>query len=65
MGHGILLEMELAALPGDAGKSGGQGGAQSGMVITDDELQVQGIGVVFKHKTFGLTALSVIPALNS
>jgi hypothetical protein len=31
--------MELAALPGDAGQAGGQGGAQTGMVIADDELQ--------------------------
>lgn len=35
--EGILLEMELAALPEDAGKAGGSGGAQAGMIIADDE----------------------------
>lgn len=34
---GVLLEMELAALPGDGGKDGGAGGAQAGMVVADDE----------------------------
>src|SRR5581483_7093572 len=29
-GHGILLEMKLATLPGDAGQAGGQSGAQAG-----------------------------------
>ena len=34
---GILLEVELAALPGNGGKDGGPGGGEAGMGITDDE----------------------------
>ena len=37
IGLGVLLEMELAALPGHGGEDGGAGGAQAGMVIADDE----------------------------
>ena len=34
---GILLEMELAALPGNGGEDGGAGGGETGMGIADDE----------------------------
>src|SRR5688500_415768 len=33
----ILLEMALAALPRDAREASGSGGAQSGIIIDDDE----------------------------
>ena len=32
-----MLEMELAALPGDGGKDGGSGGGETGMGVTDNE----------------------------
>jgi hypothetical protein len=35
---GILRQMELAALPGDAAKDGASCGAEPGMVIGGDEL---------------------------
>ena len=35
---GVLLEVELAALPGHGGKDGFAGGAQAGVVVADDEL---------------------------
>ena len=35
---GILLEVELAALPRHGRKDGGARGAQAGVVIADDEL---------------------------
>ena len=35
---GILLEMELAALPRHGGEDGGTSGAQAGVVVADDEL---------------------------
>ena len=35
---GILLEVELAALPRHGGKDGGARGAQAGVVVADDEL---------------------------
>ena len=38
-GHGVLLEMELATLPGDTGKASGEGGAETGVVVTDDQAQ--------------------------
>ena len=38
VGLSILLEMELAALPGDAGKHGSAGSLETGMIIRDDEL---------------------------
>ncbi len=34
---GILLEMELAALPGHGGEHGGACGAQPGMVVADQQ----------------------------
>lgn len=37
IGHGVLKEVKLAALPRDASKTGLEGGAQSVMVIADDE----------------------------
>jgi hypothetical protein len=36
---GILLEVELAALPGDGREDGGAGGAQAGVVVADNELE--------------------------
>ena len=36
---GILLEVELAALPRHGGKDGGARGAQAGVVVADDELE--------------------------
>ncbi len=33
---GILLEVELAALPGDGAKDGFAGGGQAGMIVADD-----------------------------
>ena len=38
IGLGILLEMELAALPRHGRKDGGTSGAQAGVVVADDEL---------------------------
>ena len=38
IGLGIQLQMELAALPGDAGKDGSAGRLQAGMVVGDDQL---------------------------
>ena len=38
IGLGILLEVELAALPRHGRKDGGAGGAQAGVVVADDEL---------------------------
>ena len=38
VGLGILLEVELAALPRHGRKDGGAGGAQAGVVVADDEL---------------------------
>ena len=38
-GHGVLLEMELATLPGDTGKASGEGGAETCVVVTDDQAQ--------------------------
>ena len=38
IGLGVLLEMELAALPRHGGEDGGARGAQAGVVIADDEL---------------------------
>ena len=38
-GQGVLLEMELATLPGDTGKASGQGGAETCVVVTDDQAQ--------------------------
>lgn len=38
-GCGVLLEMELATLPRDTGKASGEGGAETGMVVTDDQAQ--------------------------
>jgi hypothetical protein len=38
MGHGVLHEMELAALPGHPSEDGLPGGLEACMVITDDEL---------------------------
>ena len=37
IGLGILLEMKLATLPRHGGEHGGTGGAQSGMVIADQQ----------------------------
>ena len=37
VGRGVLLEMELAALPWDGGKDGLAGGGHAGMGIADDE----------------------------
>ncbi|TSE24816.1 hypothetical protein Tther_02606 [Tepidimonas thermarum] len=34
---GILLQMELAALPGHGGKDGAAGGFQAGMIVGDDQ----------------------------
>jgi len=42
IGLGILLEMELAALPRHRGKDGGTSGAQAGVVVADDELDAVG-----------------------
>ncbi len=36
MGAGVLLEVELAALPGDAGEAGAEGGAQSLVGVAGD-----------------------------
>ena len=33
----VLLEVELAPLPGDGGKNGGTGGPEAGMVVADEE----------------------------
>ena len=33
---GVLLEMELAALPGDAGAACGEGGAEAGVIVGDE-----------------------------
>ena len=38
IGLGILLQVELAALPRHGGKDGGAGGAQAGVVVADNEL---------------------------
>ena len=38
-GLGVLLEMELAALPGDGGEDGATGGGEAGMVVADEELE--------------------------
>ena len=37
VGLGVLLEVELAALPGDGGEDGAVGGGEAGMVIADEE----------------------------
>ena len=34
-----MLEMELAALPGDGGENGSPGGAEAGMGVADDEAE--------------------------
>ena len=39
VGLGVLLEVELAALPGQGGKDGAAGGAQAGVVVGDEELE--------------------------
>ena len=39
VGLGVLLEVELAALPGDGGEDGAAGGGEAGMVIADEELE--------------------------
>ena len=36
---GVLLEVELAALPGHGGKDGPAGGGEAGVVIADEELE--------------------------
>jgi len=36
IGLGVLLEVELAALPGDSGKDRGARGAQTGMIVAND-----------------------------
>jgi hypothetical protein len=38
IGLGVLLEMELAALPRDRRKDGGAGGLEAAVVVADDEL---------------------------
>jgi len=38
IGLGVLLEVELAALPRDGGKDGGAGGLEADMIVADDEL---------------------------
>lgn len=38
MGLGILLEVELAALPRDGREDGGAGGFEADVVVADDEL---------------------------
>ena len=38
IGLGVLLQMELAALPGDGPKDGLARGGHAGMVVADDEL---------------------------
>ena len=35
---GVLLEMELAALPGDAWKASATSGLEAGVIVADDEL---------------------------
>ena len=35
--EGVLLEMELAALPGDAWEASAEGGAQAGVIVADEE----------------------------
>ena len=37
--HGVLLEMELATLPGNSCKACGEGGTETGMVVADDQAQ--------------------------
>ena len=39
VGLGVLLEMELAALPEDGGEDGAAGGGEAGMVVADEELE--------------------------
>ena len=38
-GLGVLLEVELAALPGDGGEDGGACGGKAGVGVADDELE--------------------------
>jgi len=44
VGLGVLLEMELAALPGHGREDGAAGGGEAGMVVGDQELESRGGG---------------------
>ena len=39
VGLGVLLEVELAALPGDGGEDSAAGGGEAGRVVADEELE--------------------------
>lgn len=39
VGLSVLLEVELAALPGDGGEDGAASGGEAGVVVADEELE--------------------------
>jgi len=50
VGLGVLLEVELAALPGAGGEDGAAGGGEARMVIADEELEAAEAALLEAHE---------------
>ena len=57
-GPGVLLEVELAALPGDGGEDGATGGGEARMVIADEELEAAEAALLEAHQAVAPADLS-------